>query len=94
MSERFSVDDFVVGEGQDEIFGEGVEHGEGQLAVMELAMDGILGEVLQGVMHPPHVPFEGEAQAADVGGTRDGGPGGGFLGDGQRAGMAGVDELR
>ena len=39
-------------------------------------------------MHPAHVPFEAEAEAAEIGRARDAGPGGAFLGDGHDAGMA------
>ena len=38
-------------------------------------------------MHPAHVPFEAEAEPAEVGGPRDAGPRGALLGDGHDAGM-------
>jgi len=81
-----SVDDFVVREGKKEIFGEGVEEREGQFVMFVLAMDGIVREIFQGVVHPAHVPFKTEAEAAEVGGAGDGRPGGGFFGDGKCAG--------
>jgi len=46
MEERiFSVDDFVVGKGEKEIFGEGVEEREGEFVVLVLAMNRIVGKV-------------------------------------------------
>jgi len=42
----FSVDDFVVGEGEKEIFGEGVEQREGEFVVFVFAVDGIVGKIL------------------------------------------------
>src|SRR5260370_402117 len=73
----FAVDDFVVREGKKEIFGEGVEKGERELVVLVLAMNGVAGKVVEGVVHPAHVPFEAEAEAAQIIGARDGGPGSG-----------------
>src|SRR3989304_1062243 len=40
-----------------------VKHGEGQFIVMVPPMNGILGEVAKGVMHPPHIPLEGKPQS-------------------------------
>ena len=82
-----------MGQGQHEIFMEGVKHPEGELVVVEFAVDGVLGHVLQGVVHPSHVPLHAEAQSAHVGGPGDHGPGGGFLGDGLHIGKALVDLL-
>ena len=42
----FSVDDFIVGEGEDEIFGEGVEHRESDFVVLVFAVDGIERKIL------------------------------------------------
>jgi len=89
----FAVDDFVVGEGQEEIFREGVEEGEGEFVLVEFAVDGVGGEVFEGVVHPAHVPFEGEAEAAEVGGAGNAGEGGGLFGDGEDAGKAGVGDF-
>src|ERR1035438_3672021 len=57
---------------------------------MVLAMDGILLEVFERVVHPAHVPFETEAEPAKVGGARDHGIGGGLLGVGLNVGMFSV----
>src|ERR1700731_3806853 len=51
-------------------------------------MDGVGGEVPQGVVHPTHVPLHAEAQAAQIGGARDAWPGGGLLSDSENAGEA------
>src|SRR5580704_5634013 len=40
----FAVDNFIVREGEHEIFREAVEHAESQLVVMEFAVNGIVGE--------------------------------------------------
>src|SRR5258708_3229788 len=81
----FAVDDFVVGARQNEIFGEGIEEGKSELVLVEFTVNGILREVGEGVVHPAHVPLKAEAEAAEIGGTGDAGPGGGFFGDGQKA---------
>ena len=94
MEQRIlAVDDFVVGEGKHEILAEGVEHREGELVVFVFAVDGIRGKIFQRVVHPAHVPFEAEAEAAEVGGPRDAGPGRGFFGDGENAGEAAVRDF-
>ena len=72
-----------MGDRQDETLRERIHQGEGELIVVEGAVDRVIGEVLQGVVHPAHVPLQGEAQAAVPGRCGDTGPGGGFLGDGQ-----------
>ncbi len=87
----FAVDDFVMGEGEDEVFAVAVQHAEGQIVLVVPAMYGILGHVEQGIVHPPHVPLEAEAQTAHAGGTGDHGPGCGFLGDGDGTASLGVD---
>ena len=51
-----------------------------------LAIDGIELDIGQNVVHPAHVPFEAEAQTAQIGGRRDHGEGGAFLGDHHQAG--------
>jgi hypothetical protein len=87
------VHDLVVGEREHEVLGEGVEHAEGEAVVVELAEDGVLDEVVEGVVHPSHVPLEAEAQAPQPDRPRDHGPGGGLLGDGLDAGERAVGGL-
>ena len=74
------MDDLVVRERQDEVLAEGVDQAEGQLVVVVAAVDRVLLEVRQRVVHPAHVPLEAEAEAADVGRPRDARPGGRLLG--------------
>ena len=58
--------DLVVGQGQDEIFVEGVEHGKGELVLVKAPVDGIFAEVVQGIVHPAHIPFKGEPKPSGV----------------------------
>lgn len=78
----------VVGDRQDEMLGEGVEQAEGQLVVVIAPVQRVFADVRQAVVHPAHVPLMAEAQAALRHRTADAGPGGGFLGDHQRAGVS------
>ena len=82
----FAVDDFVVRKRQDEILGERVEQPEGHVVVMVLAMDRILGHVIERVVHPSHVPFVGKAQPAARDRPAHPGPCRGFFRDHDRAG--------
>ncbi len=52
---------------------------EQDLAVMMLAVDRILADVLQRVVHPAHVPFVAEAESAEFDRARHLRPGRGFL---------------
>ena len=61
-----TVDDLVVGQRQNEIFEEGVVQPEQDLAVMMAAVKRVLADIIEGVVHPPHVPFVTEAKAARV----------------------------
>ena len=83
----FAVHHLVVGKGQQEILGEGVHQPEGELVVVIVPVHRLAGHVVQGVVHPAHVPLHGKAQSTHPGGARDLGPGGGFLGDGQGTGV-------
>ncbi len=75
------VHDLVVGQRQHEVLGVRVHPAEGQLAVVPLAEDRIDLHVVEGVVHPAHVPLHREAEAPDVDGTGDHRPGGRLLGD-------------
>ena len=86
----FAVHHLIVRERQHVVLGEHIEAAEGELVVIEAAMDGILRQVFERVVHPSHVPLEAEAEPAHGGGLRDHGPGGGLLGDGLHVGMAAV----
>ena len=89
----FAVDDFVVRDRQDEVFGEGVEQPEGHLVVAPTPIDRIARHVLQRVVHPTHVPFEAEAEAAEIRRPGDAGKCRRFLGDRHGAGKFAVDRL-
>ena len=56
-----AVHDFVVRQRQNEILRESVVETEDDIAVMMLAVDRLFGDVIQGVVHPPHVPLVAEA---------------------------------
>src|SRR5260221_14742130 len=75
----FAVDDFVVGERQNEIFGEGIEEGKSELVLVEFTVNGILREISEGVVHPAHVPLQAQAEAAGLAGTGDAAPRGGVF---------------
>ena len=88
----FAVDDFVVGKYEDEVFVKGIDEAKGEVVVVVLAVDRFFSDVGQGVVHPAHVPFESKAEAAQINGARDAGPGGGFFGDHQDAWEFFVDQ--
>src|SRR5580765_4498567 len=54
----------VMGQRQDEILVMMIQHGEGEIVLMVLAMNRVALEVVQCVVHPAHVPFKGESEAA------------------------------
>jgi len=64
-----SVHHFIVGEHQDEVFIEGIEEPKRNLILVKEAVDGLVAEVFQHVVHPAHVPLECEAQSSGIGGT-------------------------
>jgi len=61
-----AVDDLVMAQRQDEILVEGVEQAKGQVVVVMLAVDRLARHVAERVVHPAHVPFEAEAEPADI----------------------------
>ena len=56
-----AVDYFVVAKRQYVALGVGIDHGEGELAMVIGTVNGLVLEVLQGVIHPAHIPFQGKA---------------------------------
>src|ERR1700722_17527730 len=48
----------IVRKRQHKILGPRIEQAEGEVAMMEAAMDRLLGKIFQRVMHPAHVPLE------------------------------------
>ncbi|MNM52162.1 hypothetical protein D3C81_632340 [compost metagenome] len=77
---------FIVGDRQDEMLGIRIDQAEAHFVVVVGAVDRVVLDVVQGVVHPAHVPLVGKAQPALLGWLADTWPGGGFLGDDQRAG--------
>src|SRR5260221_13044777 len=75
---------------QHEIFGEGVNEREGDFVVLVFAVNGIGRKIFEGVVHPAHVPFETEAEAAEIDGTGNAWPSGGFFGNSENAGETAV----
>src|SRR6266705_567909 len=56
-------------------------------------MDRVARKKAQSVVHPAHVPFEAEAEAAEIGGARNGGPGRGLFSDGENPGESAVGDF-
>ena len=54
------VHDFIVRKYQDEVFIEGIEKPKRNPILVKAAVDGIVAEVIQHVVHPAHVPLECE----------------------------------
>ena len=70
------VHHFIVAQGQHEVLGVGVPDREGDVVLVELAEPRVQLEVIEHVVHPTHVPFEVESEAAAVRGLRHHRPGG------------------
>src|ERR1700722_3170616 len=87
----FAIDDFVMREGQNKIFSEGVDQAEGDFVLMVGAKHRILRGVIQHIVHPAHVPLETEAKSAEVDGTGYLRPGSGFLRDHHRVRVCTID---
>ena len=89
----FAVHDLVMRDRQDIVLGEAVEEREGQLVVIECAVQRIHGHIREHIVHPAHVPLEIEAQSADVGRLCDERPRGRFLCDHQHIGVPRKDRF-
>ena len=61
---------FVMRDRQHEILGKSIEEREGQAVVIELPEQTVEREIAQAVVHPAHVPFEVEAETAEIDGLR------------------------
>ena len=86
-----AVHHFIVGKCKHKMFGEGIHQREGQKVVIIRTIDRIHREVSDRVVHPAHVPLEGEAQTAVLRLACDLRPCGGFLGDHHRVWIILVD---
>src|SRR4030095_11056370 len=71
-----------MGQRQHKILLKRVDHSERELIVMVLAMNRILGKVCERIVHPTHIPFEPEPEAAGIDRTGHHRPSGGFFRDG------------
>ena len=60
------VHHLVVRQRQHEVLAEGIHQAEGDFVVVPAPVHRILVHVLQGIIHPAHVPFEMETQAAGM----------------------------
>ncbi|OIQ70294.1 hypothetical protein GALL_480960 [mine drainage metagenome] len=78
----FSIDHLIMRKGQHEIFGKRVDQTEGEFVVAVTAIDRIGLHVMQGVVHPPHIPLKRKAQAAIADRARNARPCCRFLRDG------------
>ena len=82
-----AVNNLIMRDRQDIVFGEAVEERECQLIVIECAVKRIHRHIGEHIVHPAHVPLEIEAQSADVGRLCDERPRSRFLRDHQHIGM-------
>ena len=76
---------FIVRDRQHEVLGIGIQHPEGHLVVVILAVHRIALHVIERVVHPAEVPFVVEPQAVGVRRQSDAGIVGGLLRQGHRA---------
>src|SRR5258708_39616621 len=84
---------FVMREGEDEILVMMIEHGESEIVLMILAMHRVAFEVIQRVMHPAHVPFEGKSKPSEIRRAWDQWPRRRFLSRSDDAGILGVHHM-
>ena len=81
------VHDFIVRQRIHESFAVLVHHGERELVVRSLSEERIDLEVVERVVHPPHVPLQREAQSSLADGVRDPRPRRALLGHRDDAGV-------
>src|SRR5580698_9968968 len=70
-----AVDHFVVREWQDKALRKRIEHAEGQRIVVMPAVNRLMRNVVERVVHPAHVPLVMEPETTLMGRTSDAGPG-------------------
>ena len=75
------VNHLIVGKRENEVLVIGVEHAERQVVLVERAVHRLVGEVLERVVHPPHVPLVSEAEPAGINRTGHAGECRGFFGN-------------
>ena len=74
-----AMHDLIMGERQNEVLEKCVVQAEKDLAVMMLAVDRILADVFERVVHPSHVPLVPESETAPIHRPRYHGPSGRLL---------------
>src|SRR5262245_9052461 len=62
----FAMNDFIVRKGQNEILVVMIQHRESEIVLMIFSVNRFVAEIVEGVMHPTHVPLERKSQAAQV----------------------------
>ena len=75
----FQMDNLVMRKDQDKVLAVSVSNREGHLIMVIFSEIRIQFHVLQEVMHPSHIPFQAEAQAAVLGISGNQRPGCGFF---------------
>jgi hypothetical protein len=70
-----------------------IEHRKGEVILVVLTVDGIEAEVVESIVHPPHVPLEGETQTTQVRRASHLWPGSRLLRDGHDPGEFGVGNV-
>src|SRR5512135_2022667 len=61
-----AVDNLIMRKNEDEIFGKCIDESEGQVVMVKLPVDRVLGNVDEHVVHPSHIPFHVETQTPKV----------------------------
>src|ERR1051326_4546853 len=72
----FAVDDFIVTQNQNEVFLKGIDQKESDVSLVITPEYRVERHVFEKVVHPTHVPFEPESEAAEIGRAGNAGPGG------------------
>ena len=85
------MDYLIVAESQHKVLGKGVGDSECDQILVEFAVNGIQGKVIECVMHPTHIPLEIKPQTTNVIWISHQGPGGAFLGNRDTSRVLGVD---
>src|SRR6266567_171480 len=71
----FPMDNFIVTQHQNEMLLKSVEEREGNVSLMKPPENRIELHVSEEVVHPAHVPFKAEPKSAEIGWSRNTGPG-------------------
>ena len=60
----FAVNNLIMRNRQNKVFVEGIKQSESQHAVVIFAVNRLMADIFQRVVHPAHIPFVAEPQAA------------------------------